>query len=379
MSDLLRQLAAMGMDPVGGSLAGQVGPGPGALLDRPGIRDALIQGGLAAMAASARPGATLASSVGQGALAGLPAYQRGREEAAVEDFMDNAPDSFKRLMAINPNLAMALAPPPQPVQVSSGAVLVDPRSGETLVDNRVSQAPKLQDLGDRWHQIAAEVTDNRTSYREQMTAEEIAETNRRVQGDLERQRAAGVAQPEDKWLSTLVPMAAQEYQASTDRARTAQAALDRLAMVREDINALGAEPFRGRFADIQVEMDRFASAFGVSDGRRAAATQIMDLFYKTNALDIIQAFPGQLSNKELEAAQFLAGQATLEETTLDSVAEAFEYANNALITIASKQGQILNDSARRGDVGALLEVFSVGYGAPLSQREEGSFSSIWER
>lgn len=106
--------------PVGSSLAGQQGAPKVSPLQRPGVSDALLQTGLGMMAGAADPGATGLTSLGRAGLQyGLPALQQGRENAAVADFMDGAPESLKRLMAINPRLAAQLqANQPKPTVMS---------------------------------------------------------------------------------------------------------------------------------------------------------------------------------------------------------------------------------------------------------------------
>lgn len=156
-----------------------------------GLRDALIQGGLATMAASAAPGATLGSSVGQGMLsAGVPAYQRGQQKAAVEDYLAGAPESFKKLMAINPGLAMQLAPPPpEPKYMTTpdGVVEVMPDGRTRLAyenEPEPESGPAPSDVGAARSQFNALIKPHQTRAESYAIIEEVATSEPSAAGDL---------------------------------------------------------------------------------------------------------------------------------------------------------------------------------------------------
>lgn len=67
----------------------------------------------------------------------------------------------------------------------------------------------------------------------------------------------------------------------------------------------------GRTANIAQNVEGWLAGVGLIDGERVANTEQLLLTLRGRALNFIQAFPGQLSEKELEAAQFLAGDITM--------------------------------------------------------------------
>lgn len=67
----------------------------------------------------------------------------------------------------------------------------------------------------------------------------------------------------------------------------------------------------GRTANIAQNVEGWLSGVGLIDGERVANTEQLLMTLRSRALNFIQSFPGQLSEKELEAANFLAGDITM--------------------------------------------------------------------
>lgn len=78
----------------------------------------------------------------------------------------------------------------------------------------------------------------------------------------------------------------------------------------------------GRTANLSQTAQEWLAGAGLIDGERVANTQQLLMTLRSRALNFIQSFPGQLSEKELEAAQFLAGDITMTPQSLRRALES---------------------------------------------------------
>jgi hypothetical protein len=129
-------LARPGMDMLPGM--GQRGPtGIAALLQRPGLRDALFATGTSMLAQTNAPGGTL-GALGQALPMGMMAFQQGQQEAEIDALLESAPPEMRRLLKALPAQArvaalLGLMKPKEPVKLGKDERLVDPSTQEELI------------------------------------------------------------------------------------------------------------------------------------------------------------------------------------------------------------------------------------------------------
>jgi hypothetical protein len=109
------------------------------LLAKPGITQALLAFGSSMLAESDRPGGSLGGALGRSLPSGMQAYGQGQQEAEIDKLMANAPPEMQQLLRALPAqqrvpALMQLMQAPTPVAVGANERLVNPETGEAVVD-----------------------------------------------------------------------------------------------------------------------------------------------------------------------------------------------------------------------------------------------------
>ena len=339
------------------------------LLNSPGFGPGLLQTGLGLLAQADRPG-SLAGALGRALPGGIQAGKQASREAQLAEMFKNAPPQLQQLFdLLGPEEAAKIiggqiaAGPAAPVSLVKGAKLVNPTTGADVASNI---QPETAEPGQALNDAALELFGTATIG--DLTTDQLREA-----GDLVQRRAVERAQAGVQPLpDVLRAKASESLVGGLEKTRnTASLAVGALARLDEAERVLSeGDPFTGTGAELFTAIDALAAQFGFSSGDRAADTQQLMLVFKTNALDFLQNFPGQLSEKELEAAQFLAGDVNLQPATIQQVIDSARLVAEGQIERHNAQVDTLfpagasNDDLRRGLIisraqSSLLSTFGI--------------------
>jgi hypothetical protein len=165
-------LARPGMDMLPGMV--QRGPtGIAALLQRPGLRDALFATGTSMLAQTNAPGGTL-GALGQALPMGMMAFQQGKQEAEIDALLESAPPEMKRLLKALPAQArvpalLSMMKPKEPVKLGKDDRLIEQGTNRVLVD-AIPEVEKAPDEVRTFEAYAAMTPEQQANYREFLKA-----------------------------------------------------------------------------------------------------------------------------------------------------------------------------------------------------------------
>ena len=303
------------------------------LTGKTGLGDLLMGTGLGMMAQSDTPGQSFLGNMGRSLPMGMQMRDQARQDTALSDVLRGAPGSMQQLMKMAPQMAMGLNRDRDLHQVSSGAVLTD-NYGNIVFDNTAEPEDEYERFGlDREAQTVAMFGQGKRFG--DLTREEAMQVEQALaKRALDLETASEKTGRFDVGFNTLVQVSRDNLLDLGQAVRDSDQTMIDLAEYRDLEDKLDVEPFTGYFAGARTTAGKILSGLFGDDNdyaKRTALTERLNLLTTRQALSILGSFPGQLSEKELAVALFLAGEITFEETNLDSILDVIEFGNTALV------------------------------------------------
>lgn len=142
-------------------------------LAKPGLREALMATGSALMAQSDQPG-SLGGALGRALPMGMQAFQQGQQNAEIDAVLESAPPEMQQLLRALPREAqvpalLQMMRRPAPVAVGANERLVDPGTGETVVDALPEPEDVPSDIAS-FRAYEAMTPEQQAAYRQQQAA-----------------------------------------------------------------------------------------------------------------------------------------------------------------------------------------------------------------